>query len=87
MKSCKILFTELFSSNNVKDSIQIGETVFFLFEGKLSSRKNFFKGIVKKAIDVGVIVDVINENNKVVKDKYFVDINLLYLEKEVLIQK
>lgn len=85
MKNCKILFTELFSNKNVKDSIQIGETVFFLFEGKLSSQKHFFKGVVKKTIDIGVIVDVVNENNKVVKDKHFVDVNLLYIEKEVII--
>ena len=55
MKNCKILFTELFSNKNVKDSIQIGETIFFLFEGKLSSQKHFFKGVVKKTIDTGVV--------------------------------
>ncbi len=81
MKSCKILFTELYS-NPLNEVINISDEVYFLYDGRLSSKKTFLKGVVKKILDVGVIVEVYS-NNKVTNDKHFIDVNLLYIQKQV----
>ena len=83
MIDCKILYSELYSKP-VNEVLNFGDEVYFLYDGKLSSKKTFFKGLIKKVLDIGVIVEVVSANG-VTCNKHFIDSNLLYIQKQVRI--
>lgn len=85
VKECKIMYTELYDKP-ILEVLKSGDEIYFLFHGKLSyADKKFYKGIIKKPTDLGVVVEVVSEKGDVTIKKHFVDKSLIYMKKKVKI--